>query len=86
MRPLRLPDPCPLAQTPVVACKDYGATRPLLRLSLGLRAPRWSATHTSRVYSRRAPLALGLRWPSGPLPILQKCRHHETQNLSHHRH
>ena len=54
-----------------------------------LWGPPYSATHTSRSFSRRALLALGLRWLSCipcPRPIRQNCRHHETQNLSHHRH
>ena len=88
MHPLRLPDPCPLAHTPVVVCKVSGP--PVLYYAYNwLWGPRCSATHTSRGYSRRALLALGLRWLSCipcPRPILQNCRHHETQNLSHHRH
>ena len=88
MRPLRLPDPCPLAQTPGVVCKVSGS--PVFGYaSHWVWGPRCSATRTSRGYSRRALLALGLRWPSCipcPRPILQNCRHHENQNLSHHRH
>ena len=61
MRPLRLPDPCPLAQTPVIVCKVSGPPV-LCYASHWLLGPRCSATHTSRGYSRRALLALGLRW------------------------
>ena len=88
VRPLRLPDPCPLAHTPVVVSKVSGPPV-LCYASRWLWGPRCAATHTSRGYSRRAVLALGLRWLSCipcPRPILQNCRHHETQNLSHHRH
>ena len=88
MRPLRLPDTCPLAHTLVVVCK-VSSPPVLCYASHGLWGPRCSATHASRGYSRRALLALGLRWLSCipcPRPILQNCRHHETQNLSHHRH
>ena len=88
MRPLRLPDPCPLAHAPAVVCKVSGPPV-LCYASHWLWGPRCSATHTSRGYSRRALLALGLRWLSCipcPRPILQNCRHHETQHLSHHRH
>ena len=80
------PDPCPLVHTPVVVCKVSGPPV-LCYASHWLWGPRCSATHTSRGYSRRALLALGLRWLSCipcPRPILQNCRHHETHNLSHH--
>ena len=87
VRPLRLPDPCPLAQTPVVVCKVSGP--PVLGYASNwVWAPRCSATHTSRGNSRRALLVLGSRWPSCIRclrPILQNCRHHETHHLGHHR-
>ena len=87
MRPLRLPGPCPLAQTPVVVCKVSGPPV-LCYASHWVWGPRCSATHTSRGCSRRAlfstRLAMALMYciPC-PRPILQNCRHHETQNLSH---
>ena len=82
-RPLSTgPDPCGSLQS-------FGAARPLLRLSLGL-GPTVLRPHIQPAgHIRRAPLALALRWPSCipcPRPIPQNCRHHDTQNLSHHRH
>ena len=76
------------SQTPVVVCKVSGP--PVLRYaSHWVWTPPCFATHMSSGYSRRALLAIGLRWPSCitcPRPILEDCRHLETHNLGHHRH
>ena len=75
------PDPCGRLQS-------FEAARPWLRLTLGFWPTVLGHTYIPRL-QLRAVLALGLRWPSCvpcPRPLLQKCRHHETHNLGHHRH
>ena len=56
-------DPCGRLQS-------FGAPPSLATPLMGFGAHGARATHTSRGYSRRAQLALGLRWP-------QNSRHHE---------
>ena len=83
--PLRLPDPCPLAHTRVVVCKVSGPPVLCYGLSLALGPTVLGHTYIPRLQSEgpvvtRFATAFMYSLSSA---ILQNCRHHETQNLSH---